>query len=614
VSDYAVSLTRVIDNYISDILHSHGLLQHLNQSFDPATKLRAHFATIRSIFGTELPGPEFVQHTPGIADGQLTFTVHSNGDVAAHLWLGETRQWMQLGFFSYSRKRIDGLLSTERLRGQKIGSPIPPDTLDYFRDAAKQHERNQVPPPEVLTFKDNGIEVKPPVLPTCSDSMATQTRKELLDRLAMPPPSIPLAHNSVPQFSDNVSEAYRQPTQMTLVMPDFQSRSSKLLRTSTPERRSIMSSLRDMPSQTLSYEGLELPRDISGQPLVQYGVKEMSVQLNQHSGLHKASESGESATMDPYMACCAPLFDIQERTCQSPMLRSEYEHYDLAEKVTTVNPRLLVPWGVNDSLAAIRSSDGLDVARSSQDELLQSTLGMEAMNIREQISIHTTTARGLQNPALYLLGVQVRNRERGRTVLHDPFKGSGRKDVLVGFREPPAPIQHRRDSKVGFDCTSPSTSHLSRQASLYGPALSKNYNPPHWNNQWFEESGTGAKTTDMKKWWANRSLIKNREHLLQSVRGYPNYNSADQVLLPVCENLLSYIENTPLNRIKLLVPWKDAPRNVVDLSPQGRSSFFTNHSQSSLEQTTTSSLQVGTRRSHDFDYGAKWMMKPRTEG
>lgn len=95
---------------------------------------------ITEVFGNELPGPAFMDSTPGTTNGQLQFIQHPNGDVSAHQWSSSRFGWENIGQFSNIRKKIEGQLAAFRLKGETASQAVQQNTLAYFRAVAKQRE------------------------------------------------------------------------------------------------------------------------------------------------------------------------------------------------------------------------------------------------------------------------------------------------------------------------------------------------------------------------------------------------------------------------------------------------------------------------------------------
>lgn len=95
---------------------------------------------ICNVFGNELPGPDFMDHNPGYKHGQLQFIQHPNGDVSAHQWSTDSFIWQNIGQYSNIRKKIEGQLGADRLKGETAFQTLQQNTLAYFRTIAKQRE------------------------------------------------------------------------------------------------------------------------------------------------------------------------------------------------------------------------------------------------------------------------------------------------------------------------------------------------------------------------------------------------------------------------------------------------------------------------------------------
>ena len=97
---------------------------------------------ITEVFGNELPRSGFMDGNPGSVDGQLQFIQHPNGDVSAHQWSASRFGWENIGQHSNIRKKIEGQLAADRLKGETAWQSLQQNTLAYFRTVAKQREAN----------------------------------------------------------------------------------------------------------------------------------------------------------------------------------------------------------------------------------------------------------------------------------------------------------------------------------------------------------------------------------------------------------------------------------------------------------------------------------------
>ena len=143
------------------------------------------------VFGNELPGPGYVDSNPGLVNGQVQFIQHPNGDVAAHQWSEARFEWENIGHFSNIRKKTEGQLAADRLKGETAWQALQQNTLAYFRTIAKQREAAVMGMPfgakEIQATLPDMPRVKtPPVLQTYKHH-AFDTQAEPADARWSPP-------------------------------------------------------------------------------------------------------------------------------------------------------------------------------------------------------------------------------------------------------------------------------------------------------------------------------------------------------------------------------------------------------------------------------------------
>lgn len=123
-------------------------LEHLGayeeKSPEKQTTVEAAFdkREIYDVFGNAVPGLEFMEENVGFKNGQVQFAQHPNGDVSAHQWSTSRYMWENIGQFSNIRKKIEGQLASDRLKGETGYQTVHRNTLVYFRTIAKQREAN----------------------------------------------------------------------------------------------------------------------------------------------------------------------------------------------------------------------------------------------------------------------------------------------------------------------------------------------------------------------------------------------------------------------------------------------------------------------------------------
>ncbi|KAF2723684.1 hypothetical protein K431DRAFT_325167 [Polychaeton citri CBS 116435] len=113
-----------------------------DKSRDRQTTVEASFnkREINDVFGNDLPSPDYILSTLGTKDGQIQFVQHPNGDIAAHQWSASRFTWENIKQFSNIRKRVEGQLAADRLKGETADQALQLNTLAYFRTIAKQRE------------------------------------------------------------------------------------------------------------------------------------------------------------------------------------------------------------------------------------------------------------------------------------------------------------------------------------------------------------------------------------------------------------------------------------------------------------------------------------------
>ncbi|KAF2703923.1 hypothetical protein K504DRAFT_507449 [Pleomassaria siparia CBS 279.74] len=100
-----------------------------------------HFGVVKEharLFGKQLPDQIRLHQEMGQFDGQLTFIAHPNRDVSAHQWSASSFQWVNVGLYSHTRRKIEGSLASDRLRGLDVSH----NTIEYFKAVAEQREIN----------------------------------------------------------------------------------------------------------------------------------------------------------------------------------------------------------------------------------------------------------------------------------------------------------------------------------------------------------------------------------------------------------------------------------------------------------------------------------------
>lgn len=198
-------------------------------------KPSAHNATVEAafskrditeVFGNELPRSGFMDGNPGSVDGQLQFIQHPNGDVSAHQWSASRFGWENIGQFSNIRKKVEGQLAADRLKGETAWQSLQQNTLAYFRAVAKQREANAM----VLPFGAKEIaaclpDIRPPsTAPTGPRRITSKVEMPERPENMMPRQNF---HASQPGFNNADVTAGIQPKPTLDMLPQAQGQSSQ---------------------------------------------------------------------------------------------------------------------------------------------------------------------------------------------------------------------------------------------------------------------------------------------------------------------------------------------------------------------------------------------------
>ena len=95
---------------------------------------------VYKVFGNALPAPGVIEENAGHEDGEVRFVQHPNGDVLAYQWSSVRFVWENIGQFSNHRKKVEGQLAADRLKGETAYQSLQRNSLAYFRTIARQRE------------------------------------------------------------------------------------------------------------------------------------------------------------------------------------------------------------------------------------------------------------------------------------------------------------------------------------------------------------------------------------------------------------------------------------------------------------------------------------------
>ncbi|TKA23678.1 hypothetical protein B0A50_06514 [Salinomyces thailandicus] len=145
---------------------------------------------IYNVFGNPPPPPAHLTSNPGSVNGQLQFIQHTNGDISAHQWSSTRFEWENIGGYSNLRKKIEGQLGSNRLKGETAYQTLQQNTLTYFRTIAKQKEANVMG----LPFGPKEIYQLMPELRAAQAPTTTPEKSHTASGTYAPPPDLTIKH------------------------------------------------------------------------------------------------------------------------------------------------------------------------------------------------------------------------------------------------------------------------------------------------------------------------------------------------------------------------------------------------------------------------------------
>ncbi|PPJ52374.1 hypothetical protein CBER1_10738 [Cercospora berteroae] len=453
---------------------------------------------ILDVFRQELPPPDFLATTPGMSNGYVQFVQHPNGDVAAHMWSLSNYAWDNIGHFSNIRKRTEGQLGGDRLKGETAYQKLQQHTLAYFRVLAKQREASVT---------------------------------------------------GAPFGQDNIKSALPEP-----------------VHTASPERESSSVASRYAPQPSLEHAGSELAR---ADPRVYSASEKPQV--------HPMALT--SRQEDPFSTNTADSFTTFGR-------QPSYEHEQSARKAEFSQ----IPSG----------------QERRHDTGPESTPTREALRDQLHKTVDIAVKRSLSQANL------------ARTVLHDPMRKAERDDHSHSISPPAFPINNLcwncQDSQVrpGGDTHIPTD----RKTSVLTIGSVPDVDVEHFMTPKPQEihrprpvvplkpvAKPAKKSYDdeLRDWWTGGTKFARQEELFHTVmnstpkssrasfsagaagsrRNTSASNSSSdisetntRILIPVYENLASYVQGPIEQRRDYWCQWSQPPEWCIDRGPNGNKSFF----------------------------------------
>lgn len=579
---------------------------------------------IYDTFGNALPGSEFIEMNTGTTDGQVQCIQHPNGDVSAHQWSTNRYVWENIGQFSSVRKRIEGQLAAERLRGETAFQNMHQHSLAYFRALAKQREA-------AITGLPFGQKEIQALLP----GQCQRPLEPLIERHPLPNQTTAPSHTTHAQSlqvanatllrPSSPSEATLQPRQAGLSIRSRQTRPWNPHATvyPTPTMQPQVSQHYPQPQfygqsflpfQALSpYSGQFNPLAYNGLPFtwshwpgmnthppaasnplsaarsVYPGMSDNMIARDAPQAGISVSSKKSTANSDWHKADLSPFTQIQDPIPTPNTVKSQEQAWlgaDTRSGLPTPSREAmrdqLLKLGVtakqrNVSHSTARRTVLFDplVMRDEQDEEPSSSkvVGSADMQMQSKWLAHLTTLAASNIDA------------STRSELHESSVVStsknGRKDSVL---QPSTHAGHRLSGFHSLDEFSQQYALLPPRSGPSHKALIPTHHSPPPNEK---RKAKQDPDEELKEWFTGGDRTLRQEELYQRLRAAsfadtpspttlsspltPPWNaSTTRVLIPVYENLAAYVtgDDDPWTR------WTAPPEWCIDRGPRGNDSFF----------------------------------------
>lgn len=618
---------------------------------------------ITDVFGNELPGPGFMDGNPGTVDGQLQFIQHPNGDVSAHQWSASRFGWENIGQFSNIRKKIEGQLAADRLKGETAWQSLQQNTLAYFRTVAKQREADAMGLP--FGAKDIAAclpDTRPP-------STAPTGPRRITSKVEMPERPATMISRQESLSPEKSVGAFR-PTAAMPPKPNFDPLPRSQAAPQHPDARLN-------PARHFTPTPRENMKDdpfVSDSTLHQhYGYPYANSTHDQHMGTWSAYHAWNNPMNPmnmyyqgyamPYMGyqnyghmhhVPRPLYDQSNADDQASRWRAGLppQQYQPSTQQTQPPPP---PYHNGRPMFARRSSSRpVTHLDSPPDKLTRAAEpSVQPASTASSKPASPLDTRSAMREHVMKMGEQARERTKsqaniGRTVLYDPFQDVKHRDPTpepLKQESPPKPASSKENighlPSLGLSMT-PGPGGLSGHGQTPFPttlapsvqmpfnatasALSENdLRDSSPDREWERETtGTGGdqdmplplpRTSYLKQWdenqlnewlWSGNKFSRQedfhqrimatdatpnrRKHssnasiklIAPPTRSQPAPSTAqsssntltNRLLVPVLENLASYVQGPIEKRRDYFCQWVKAPDWAVDRRPHGNESFF----------------------------------------
>lgn len=615
---------------------------------------------IYNVFGNALPGPDYIEANPGAHNGEIKFIQHPNGDVSARQWSAERFTWDNIGQFSNIRKKLEGQLAADRLKGETGYQASQKNTLIYFRIIAKQREANAmgrsfgakevndaIPEPKAelsaapTGLKESVSEGNPPEH-SQGEKVARASPWNLDDYHSThnpeptPVPPSFTSHQPVPPVLGGIayplSTAYT-PNHLRQEDPFYSNNSwQRIYGSQAPYSNVVHGQSNLAPHPTQATPSVQRPQGLN------YGFHFPQIDLH-NQGLPNASPfSGGNGAAKTGARQWQQSFGAQPIAPTSqgrPQYRTTGTVISSTDSDSTIATAATRPTG--DAMRSIKPVTPLENRSALRDNLWKQAEAAKERSLSQgNILSRTVLYDPLQNsspmtkvkPQEDSMKQDISptlNRHTSRKALQHPLSIDQSSSWLQPRMIPPQPMKSASPESTtaqNLHDSSPDRNTSSQQLAYQAPVMSSpadmQLTPQNFTGPFFtgEQSHSGynscakdQKTYDeqLADWWTSGQKFARQEEFYRSVTSTadrkhstsitnspahltpighaptavkytihkPEYNeTTNRLLIPVLENLSSYVQGPPEKRRDYFSQWTQPPEWCIDRSETGNHSFF----------------------------------------
>lgn len=600
---------------------------------------------VYDVFGNALPGRDFIDENPGSTNGQLQFVQHPNGDVSAHQWSTDRYIWENIGQFSNIRKKVEGQLAADRLKGETAYQTLQQNTLAYFRLIAKQREAHVIGVP--LSAKEIQAAIPEPAYPIAAPTGLKETGGNCNASLS----ALPIAEHSHENFGDLRTTSEGLLTRSTAAQPDEQD-CYQAKRTAYPSITSSLTSQyrRDDPfysnAHYTSIYGSQSHATQYIQPVVQtsrpyYATPPRASGLNYNFHFPPAAPTMYATRSTPgsYYGQSTDFTIPLKQTCSiqnSNVAQHGYSGYQTRPNYQNVNT---TPVGTmakeltNETSTPLSQHTVTFNPRTAARDQLWKLPEAAKERSQSQTNIRTVLFDPFQNQQTPATAEQEDPEKQDQTptfskhisgnVLQPPasFDTSPSKffptTLVPQLQKPPSPANSTITNELLNSSPDPpqKVSYIQTTPTIERPIASggtkQTFKPPFFAgevrfNPFLSSLNSDEKQVNDEKlheWWTSGKKFARQEEFYQSLiraqqnsasptstraesssippflppsstSNQPQEDHTARLLIPVIENLQSYISGPPSKRRDYFCQWTRAPDWCIDSSETGNSSFY----------------------------------------